>query len=100
MSQGSSLPYLDKTVCLNPHLVILGAGASLAACPNGDAYGNKLPVMTNLIETIGIPRLSNTEHAKVDNFESFYSDLVTSGNNEKFIAELEGIVRTYFSSVQ
>jgi hypothetical protein len=56
--------------------------------------------MTNLIETIGIPRLLNTEHAKVDNFESFYSDLVTSGNNEKFIAELEEIVRTYFSGVQ
>jgi hypothetical protein len=100
MSQGSSLPYLDKTVCLNPHLVILGAGASLAACPDGDAYGNKLPVMTNLIETIGISRLVNTEHMKLDNFESFYSDLITSGNNEKLIAELDEIVRTYFSGLQ
>ncbi len=27
----------------SPHVVILGAGASLAACPNGDWYGRRLP---------------------------------------------------------
>ena len=85
MNARSSLPYLDKTVCLNPHVVILGAGASLAACPDGDAYGNRLPVMTNLIETTGLSSLLNDRHSNVDNFESFYSDLVASGKNEELI---------------
>jgi hypothetical protein len=100
VSARSSLPYLDKTVCFNPHLVILGAGASLAACPHGDAYGNKLPVMTNLIETTGISALLNGEPPKIDNFEAFYSDLVTSGNNEELISELEETLRTYFAGLQ
>jgi hypothetical protein len=56
--------------------------------------------MANLIEATGISRFLNPEHAKVDNFEAFYSDLVTSGNNEKLIAELDEIVRTYFSGLQ
>jgi len=89
MSARSSIPYLDKTVCLNPHLVILGAGTSVAACPNGDVYGNRLPVMTNLIETTGLSSLLGDEASTVTNFESFYSDLVTSGKNEDLISELE-----------
>jgi hypothetical protein len=31
-----------------PHVVILGAGASVAAFPGGDRYGRLLPVMDNL----------------------------------------------------
>lgn len=37
-----------------PHVVILGAGASYAACPQGDKHGRMLPLMNNLIETLGI----------------------------------------------
>ncbi|MDT8452640.1 MAG: hypothetical protein RQ936_07855, partial [Gammaproteobacteria bacterium] len=40
-----------------PHVVILGAGASYAAFPNGDARGNKLPLMNNFVETLGIEKL-------------------------------------------
>jgi hypothetical protein len=96
----SSIPSLDKTVCHNPHLVILGAGASLAACPNGDAYGNRLPVMTNLIETTGLSSLLGDNPPKVVNFEAFYSDLVASGTNEELISELEDALRNYFSRLQ
>ena len=97
----SSLPYLDKTVCLNPQLVILGAGASVAACPNGDAYGNRLPVMNNLIEATGMTSLLETKiDSKVNNFESFYVELVSSGQNEGLIRELEDRVRSYFSALQ
>jgi len=35
------------------HVVILGAGASVAAFPQGDAYGRKLPTMDGLIELLG-----------------------------------------------
>ena len=33
-----------------PHVVILGAGASYAAFPNGDMHGRKLPLMNNFVE--------------------------------------------------
>ena len=41
----------------NPHVVILGAGASYAAFPNGDRNGKKLPLMNNFVETLGIEKL-------------------------------------------
>ncbi|MBU4399752.1 MAG: hypothetical protein KKE86_10510, partial [Planctomycetes bacterium] len=40
-----------------PHVVILGAGASLAACPNGDALGRQLPLMANLVEILDLKDL-------------------------------------------
>lgn len=40
-----------------PHVVILGAGASYAAFPNGDKNGKKLPLMNNFVETLGIEEL-------------------------------------------
>ena len=37
-----------------PHLVILGAGASKDAMPDGDVRGKQLPVMKEFISTMGI----------------------------------------------
>ena len=37
-----------------PHVVILGAGASKAAFPEGDRNGKKIPIMDDLVETIGL----------------------------------------------
>jgi len=34
----------------DPHVFILGAGASVAACPDGDRNGRRLPVMANFVE--------------------------------------------------
>lgn len=41
--------------CINvhrSHLVLLGAGASLAAFPNGEKNGLKLPLMKNFVEIV------------------------------------------------
>ena len=39
-------------------VVLLGAGASLAAFPNGDRDGRRLPLMDHVIELVGFaPRL-------------------------------------------
>jgi len=43
-----------------PHVVILGAGASLASLPNGDKNGKSLPLMNNFVETLGLSPI----HAK------------------------------------
>ena len=50
------------------HLVLLGAGASLAAFPDGDKSGLKLPLMHNVIETV--TGLSEYLHSKGINDES------------------------------
>ena len=36
----------------NMHTVILGAGATVAAIPNGDKYGNESSIMNGLIKKL------------------------------------------------
>ncbi len=76
---------IDDTSAQRPHLVILGAGASVAACPNGDKWGTKLPVMFNVIETLAalpVISMSQASNGKVvtsktctATFASFQSSL-------------------------
>jgi hypothetical protein len=49
-----TLPYIDeeKKIIESPHVVLIGAGASKAAFPNGDAYGRKLPLMNELTDVL------------------------------------------------
>src|SRR5579859_4661418 len=51
-----SLPNFEfnKRVNHSPHVVILGAGASRAAFPDGDAKKRRLPLMADLIECLGL----------------------------------------------
>lgn len=45
---------IENPADCRPHVVVLGAGASLAAFPNGDAQGRRLPLMRDLAELIGL----------------------------------------------
>ncbi len=60
-----------------PHVVILGAGASYAAFPNGDKHGRKLPLMNNFVETLGLESLlARTKITfESDNFEDIYDKI-------------------------
>ncbi|WP_144433387.1 hypothetical protein [Alcaligenes faecalis] len=40
-----------------PHVVILGAGATMAAIPNGDKNGRKSSVMNRFIESLGMTEI-------------------------------------------
>jgi len=51
-----------------PHIIILGAGASLQAFPDGDASGRRLPLMDNIIEILGLESIFDASPA------SFYND--------------------------
>src|SRR6266699_2228995 len=98
-----SLPALDIKTNINhsPHVVILGAGASLASFPRGDARGRQLPLMNNLIETVGLRPLIDQAGLSADiaNFEEFYDELVTSGKNPKLVGQIEERVYDYFSTL-
>ena len=37
-----------------PHVVILGAGASCAAIPEGDKYGRKISALDGFIDKLGL----------------------------------------------
>ena len=44
---------IEDTSTGGPHVVVIGAGASVAALPNGDSSGKTLPVIDNLVEVVG-----------------------------------------------
>ncbi|HBD7216142.1 TPA: hypothetical protein K1Y51_003301 [Legionella pneumophila] len=48
---------IENPSVFKPHVVLLGAGASLAALPNGDANKKQLPLMNNLVEVIQLTTL-------------------------------------------
>ncbi len=83
------------------HVVILGAGASRAAAPNGDRHGKRLPVMSDLVQTLGL------EDVLADcplyrpgvNFEDLYSELCEQGD-DVLKRELEERVSGYFSDLR
>lgn len=84
------------------HTVILGAGASRAAFPQGDANGKRLPLMNDLVDVVGLDdHLSASEAAWArEDFEAFFSSLCKRSGNHDLIRLLEGEIRSYFSSLQ
>lgn len=99
-----SLPPLDIRNNINhaPHVVILGAGASLAAFPNGDLNGRRLPLMCNLVEVVGLEpllRVHGITNSFAD-FESLYDDLATSKRSPELLKQLEDQIRNYFQAMR
>jgi hypothetical protein len=87
---------------LRPHVVILGAGASVAACPNGDKNGRRLPTMDNFVETLGLNSLlaKNGIASSNENFETLYSSLHSNPFQSKLRDKIEAEVYRYFSSLE
>ncbi len=85
----------------SPHVVILGAGASKAAFPDGDFYGMPLPLMKDLISVCGLEKVLEENGIKSDisDFESFYSRLCEDDKYTNLRATLDQLIRYYFSSL-
>lgn len=85
---------------VRPHVVLLGAGASRAAFPNGDAAGQRLPLMSDLIDILGLQPLLDKVGLEVGqgmNFEAIYSQLVSEPKHASVVKEIERRVDEYFS---
>lgn len=81
---------------LRPHVVLLGAGASKAAFPNGDASGKQLPLMNDLVNTIGLSSLLKKSGINSSgNFETIYSQLTDNNLKNK----IEKQIIEYFYSL-
>lgn len=99
-----TLPKLDVKTSTNhsPHVVILGAGASLAACPDGDGNGRQLPLMRNFVDVVGLAPLLQ-RHGMTDgydDFESLYDRLSSDERYKQLQADLEAAVHSYFSGLR
>lgn len=74
-----------------PHVVILGAGASCAAIPNGDKNGRKIPAMKGFIEAFGLEKILEkvTINTTSDNLEDIYMELERRSTHEPLCAEIQ-----------
>lgn len=80
----------------SPHVVLLGAGASRAALPNGDATGKSLPIMKDFVEILDLaPLLKEANINPTANFETIYPK--TDDNLRK---TLEKHIHDYFSELK
>lgn len=95
---------VDKNVCHNPHVVILGAGASMAAAPHGDKHGLRLPSLQNVADIIGITDLITQCQSAYgplgSGFEEIYSNLISCGKAQREVNQIDQAVRAYFAKLQ
>jgi len=86
-----------------PHLVLLGAGASKAAFPNGEKNGLKLPLMADFVETVN--GLSDYLGEcgidyKRQNFEDLYNSLYEDSQYDEIRPAIEKIIYDYFAQME
>ncbi|MEZ8739568.1 hypothetical protein AB6E21_06035 [Photobacterium swingsii] len=85
-----------------PHVVLLGAGASVAAIPNGDKNGMKTSVMGGFLDKLGMSEvvaglnLTTTS----DNLEDIYSEIAERNEYAEVRSELDRRIRNYFSEFE
>ena len=95
------LPPMDNNVNHAPHVVLLGAGASIAAYLDWGQKGKRLPSMQDLIEVLSLRTIiEDAGYSTVNlNFEAFYDELCSSGKNLSLKAVVESRVYEFFSSL-
>ena len=87
---------------LRPHIVLLGAGASRAAFPNGDAAGRTLPVMDDLVDVVELRPLveeAGREYVKERSFEVIYGQLASEPRCARLVKEMEQRIDSYFAAL-
>ncbi len=86
-----------------PHVVILGSGASRATCLNGDKNKRILPTFENLIDVVGLQAILDAhgiQRKQYEDFERLYSRLHKDGGFADCLSALEECVHDYFSKME
>jgi hypothetical protein len=85
-----------------PHVVLLGAGASRAAFPNGEGSGLRLPLMTDFAEIVPVTNL--LDHSGIQwrgrNFEDVFTAIANDAKTAGLKREIEDAVFLYFSQMR
>ena len=85
------------------HVVILGAGASIASTlRNEEANGKILPSMDNFSEVLGLEDIlaKIPQNLRAKNFEKLYGNLHKDNPNSELIKEIESRISQYFSDMK
>jgi hypothetical protein len=85
------------------HVVILGAGASIASTiRNPELNGKTLPHMGNFATVVGLEDIIQNvpENLRADNFEKLYGNLHKTDPNSDLIREIEARINHYFRDMQ
>jgi hypothetical protein len=101
MTDYSVQDQINDTQIGRPHLVILGAGASRAAFPNGDKNGKKLPLMNDFVDIVGLGDILFRKGIewKDKNFEVLYATLSSDESFKDECKSIEDLIYDYFSSL-
>lgn len=85
------------------HVVILGAGASIASTMrNPERNGKRLPSMDNFVEVLGLEDIvaKVPENLKAENFEKLYGNLHSENPKNKILLEIERRIKEYFGGME
>lgn len=85
-----------------PHVVILGAGATMAAIPNGDKFGRKSSVMSGFLEQLGMTQVIQAANLTTTskNLEDIYSELHSREDCTEIRLKLDQRIRSYFCNLE
>jgi hypothetical protein len=87
---------------VRPHVVIIGAGASRAAFPNGERNGHRLPLMMDFAEIVPVGPV--LQESGIDwqgkNFEEVYSLISENSEHGLLQTKIEKVVFDYFSELR
>jgi len=86
-----------------PHVVILGAGASIATCLRGDRNGRRLPAMGSLVDVVGLHSLLDNAGIPPDqrsNLEALYSSTLADARWTDVRRTIETRIREYFDDIE
>ena len=91
----------EKKMKSRPHVVILGAGASVATIPNGDANGKKISVMNDFFQKTNTDYLLEGVKLKTTskNLEDIYCEIYEQPQLEGIRKRLEKAIYDYFSDL-
>lgn len=83
-----------------PHVLLLGAGASRAAMPNGDKHGRPVPLLRDVAVELDLFRYFPPELTALaqDDFEAAYSRLVAAGG--RTVGEINALVAGFFAQLE
>lgn len=94
---------IDKVNKKQIHVLLLGAGASKAAMPNGDKNGTLVPLMNELSQISQIKSLIKPKdrQSAESNFEAWYSEQVKKDKfNPRLLQKINDEIFNYFAKLE
>jgi hypothetical protein len=91
---------IDAPLRAEPHVVLLGAGASVAALPNGDLNGRQVPLLREVATELNLAEQfpEGLRELAGSNFEAAYSRL--HEQNAKLTTGIDELVKAYFAQLK